>query len=59
MPPDESKQPEKGAKTEFLDSVANTLVAARKTLSDQHGNITMRRLNQREYKNTIRELLGV
>ena len=59
MPPDESKQPEKGAKTEFLDSVANTLVVARKTLSDQHGNITMRRLNQREYKNTIRELLGV
>ena len=59
MPPEDSKQPEKGAKTEFLDSVANTLVVARKTLSDQHGNITMRRLNQREYKNTIRELLGV
>jgi len=59
MPPDDSKQPEKRAKTEFLDSVANTLVVARKTLSDQHGNITMRRLNQREYKNTIRELLGV
>ncbi|MEI6713272.1 MAG: DUF1592 domain-containing protein [Verrucomicrobiota bacterium] len=59
MPPDDAKQPEKRAKTEFLDSVANTLVLARKTLSDQHGNITMRRLNQREYKNTIRELLGV
>jgi hypothetical protein len=59
MPPEDSKQPEKGAKTEFLDSVANTLVVARKTLSDQHGNITMRRLNRREYKNTIRELLGV
>ncbi len=59
MPPDDSKQPEKSAKTEFLDSVANTLVVARKTLSDQHGNITMRRLNRREYKNTIRELLGV
>ena len=59
MPPEDAKQPEKGAKTEFLDSVANTLVVARKTLSDEHGNITMRRLNQREYKNTIRELLGV
>lgn len=59
MPPDDSRQPEKGAKTEFLDSVANTLAFARKTLSDQHGNITMRRLNQREYRNTIRELLGV
>jgi hypothetical protein len=59
MPPEDSKQPEKSAKTEFLDSVANTLVVARKTLSDQHGNITMRRLNRREYKNTIRDLLGV
>lgn len=59
MPPEESKQPENGAKTEFLDAVANTLVAARRTLSDQHGNITMRRLNRREYQNTIRELLGV
>jgi hypothetical protein len=28
-------------------------------LSDQHGVITMRRLNRREYKNTLRELLGV
>ena len=59
MPPDDSKQPEKKAKTEFLDSLSNTLVVARKTLSDQHGKITLRRLNQREYKNTIRELLGV
>jgi hypothetical protein len=59
MPPDDSRQPEKRAKTEFLDALSNTLVAARKTLSDQHGKITMRRLNQREYKNTIRDLMGV
>ena len=59
MPPDDSRQPEKRAKTEFLDALSNTLVAARKTLSDQHGKITIRRLNQREYKNTIRDLMGV
>ncbi|MBL8829996.1 MAG: DUF1592 domain-containing protein [Planctomycetaceae bacterium] len=59
MPPDDAKQPDRDAKTEFLDTLANTLVAARKVLNDQGGRIVMRRLNRREYKNTIRDLLGV
>jgi len=59
MPPEDSKQPDKNAKVELLDDLANTLVVARKVLSDQGGQITMRRLNRREYKNTIRDLLGV
>jgi hypothetical protein len=59
MPPDDAKQPERGAKTEFLDALSHTLVAARRTLGDAGGKITMRRLNRREYKNTIRDLLGV
>jgi hypothetical protein len=59
MPPTEAKQPESGAKAEFLDTLAKTLVEARKVLSDQGGRIVMRRLNRREYKNTIRDLLGV
>ncbi len=59
MPPDDAKQPEKITKTEFLDTLAHTIVAARKSLSDQGGRITMRRLNRREYQNTIRDLLGV
>jgi hypothetical protein len=59
MPPEDSKQPEAGAKTEFLDELSRTLVVARKALGDQHGRITMRRLNRREYQNTMRELLGV
>jgi hypothetical protein len=59
MPPDESKQPERSAKTEFLDALSHTLMAARRTLGDSGGKITMRRLNRREYKNTIRDLLGV
>lgn len=59
MPPEEAKQPDPDAKTEFLDNLATTLVAARKVLSDQGGRIVMRRLNRREYKNTIRDLLGV
>lgn len=59
MPPEDSKQPERVAKTEFLDLLSRTLVTARKSLVDGGGKITMRRLNRREYKNTIRDLLGV
>lgn len=59
MPPEDAKQPERVAKTEFLDSLSHTLMAARRTLGDSGGKITMRRLNRREYKNTIRDLLGV
>ncbi|NBV24275.1 MAG: DUF1592 domain-containing protein [Proteobacteria bacterium] len=59
MPPEDAKQPERGAKTEFLDALSHTLVAARRSLGDAGGKITMRRLNRREYKNTIRDLLGV
>src|ERR1700687_2836649 len=32
MPPDDSKQPERAAKTDFLDSLASALVIARKSL---------------------------
>jgi hypothetical protein len=59
MPPEEEQQPDNAAKTDLLDDLANTMVAARKALADQGGLITMRRLNRREYRNTLRELLGV
>jgi hypothetical protein len=59
MPPEEAKQPEKGHKADFLDALSGVLVVARKTLSDVQGDITMRRLNRREYANTLRDLLGV
>ena len=59
MPPEDEKQPGDKEKADFLDALANTMVTARKRLSDQGGEITMRRLNRREYKNSLRELLGV
>jgi mono/diheme cytochrome c family protein len=59
MPPEDEKQPASAAKADFLDDLANIMVAARRSLGDQNGVITMRRLNRREYKNTLRELLGV
>ena len=59
MPPEDEEQPKDTEKADFLDALANTMVDARKRLSDQHGEITMRRLNRREYSNSLRELLGV
>ncbi len=59
MPPEDEKQPVPAAKTDFLDDLSRMLVTARSVLSDSGGKITMRRLNRREYKNTIRDLLGV
>ncbi|MDA0659303.1 MAG: DUF1592 domain-containing protein [Planctomycetota bacterium] len=59
MPPKDSAQPTNDEKTDFLDVLAQTLVNARQSLSDAGGKITTRRLNRREYKNSIRELLGI
>lgn len=59
MPPEDAPQPERERKTQFLDVLSQTLVTARKIIGDQGGRITLRRLNRREYRNTIRDLLGV
>ena len=59
MPPKKKKQPEQAEKADFLDDLALTMVTARKALGDSGGKITMRRLNKRDYQNTIESLLGV
>ncbi len=58
MPPQDEPQPAAGAKADFLEALATSMVKARKSLADQQGTIHMRRLNQREYKNTLLSLLG-
>ncbi|MEI6714398.1 MAG: DUF1592 domain-containing protein [Verrucomicrobiota bacterium] len=58
MPPEKEKQPGAKEKADFLEDLSHVMVAARRSLSDQHGVITLRRLNQREYRNTLRVLLG-
>jgi len=59
MPPEDKKQPEGAEKADFLDDLALTMVTALKVFSDSGGKITMRRLNKRDYRNTIESLLGV
>ncbi len=59
MPPKDSQQPGNKEKADFLDDLSLTMVTARKVLSDSGGKITMRRLNKRDYQNSIESLLGV
>jgi hypothetical protein len=59
MPPKDETQPSASDKTQFLEDLSAQLVVARKLLSDSGGVVTMRRLNRREYENTIRALLDV
>ena len=58
MPPREAKQPADEELTAVLEQLTNTLVIARRRLTDNGGEIRMRRLNKREYSNTIRSLFG-
>ena len=59
MPPPDSEPISNDEKLKFLDSLSNQMVLARKILSDSGGVIAMRRLNRREYANSIESLLGV
>ncbi len=59
MPPEDFEQPDGAEKADFLDELAQTMVSARRSLADSGGRITMRRLNRREYQNTIEQLLGL
>lgn len=59
MPPPEEPRPEAQAKLDLLADLSQALMLARKTLGDQGRGTTLRRLNRREYQNTLRDLFGV
>lgn len=59
MPPIEKPRPPEQAKTEVLAALSRALVVARKTLGDQGRATPVRRLNRREYRHTLRDLLGI
>ncbi len=58
MPPEDELQPTAEEKADFLGMLSGKLVEARELLTDSGGQIVMRRLNHREYKNTLESLLG-
>lgn len=59
MPPRSQPRPDEKAKTELLAELSDALVKARRVIGDQGRVSVLRRLNRREYVNTIRALLGV
>ena len=58
MPPKDETQPSTNEMSGALDVLTKSLVTARNRLTDHGGKITLRRLNRREYSNTIQELFG-
>jgi hypothetical protein len=59
MPPAEKPRPDATVKTEALAALSHALVVARKTLGDEGRLTLVRRLNRREYRHTLRDLLGI
>jgi len=58
MPPEDAKQPANEELSATLDVLTGAVLEARQRLTSHGGEITMRRLNQREYSATIRDLFG-
>lgn len=59
MPPEDADPIPESVKADFLSALSQNIVKARSRLSDVSGRITLRRLNRREYANTIEDMLGV
>ncbi|MCP4847771.1 MAG: DUF1592 domain-containing protein [Verrucomicrobiaceae bacterium] len=58
MPPEDENQPTKKELTQVLATLTNNLRDARRKLSDQGREVAMRKLNRREYVNSIESLFG-
>ncbi|MGY8770599.1 MAG: DUF1588 domain-containing protein [Pirellulales bacterium] len=58
MPPEKEKHPSNEELSETLDLLTGVVLEARRRLTDHGGEIKMRRLNRREYSNSIRDLFG-
>ncbi|MCA9118750.1 MAG: DUF1592 domain-containing protein [Planctomycetaceae bacterium] len=59
MPPEDSDQPtdsERNFLLEWIEAAANDIDCVRDA---EPGHVTMRRLNRQEYRNTIRDLVGI
>ena len=59
MPPEDERQPNPLEKAAFLEMLSGKLVEVRKVLGDSGRKAVLRRLNNREYQNSINDILGV
>ena len=59
MPPKKATQPKTEILSEVIGVLTEDLLKARKILTDQGGEIVVRRLNKREYINTVKSLTAI
>lgn len=59
MPPPDERRPDNRKAKQLLDWIDRQIVDAENTRKETYGRAVMRRLNQTEYANTIRDLLQV
>ncbi|MEM7600075.1 MAG: DUF1592 domain-containing protein [Verrucomicrobiota bacterium] len=59
MPPKKKKQPSSEELAAVVGDLTESLQAAQNLLKDSGGSIALRRLNQREYVTTIKQLMGI
>ncbi|NLF67970.1 MAG: DUF1592 domain-containing protein [Candidatus Anammoximicrobium sp.] len=59
MPPEDQPQPKVEEREAFLRAVRGVFQRAARNAKPDPGRVTMRRLNRTEYRNTIRDLVGV
>jgi len=59
MPPEDEKQPAGAKFDKIVKTLTSDLKKAQEILKDSGGAYTIRRLNQREYINTIKHLFGI
>lgn len=58
MPPEDEKQPQHKELKDTIATLTHHVDKARITLADHRGEIKLRRLNRREYINSVNQLLG-
>jgi len=59
MPPEDEEQPSKEELQAIIKHLTVALDTSKKRLSEDGGNIALRRINRREYQHTIHQLLGM
>ena len=59
MPPKKSKQPSEAERSAIVTSFTKAVAEARKTLQSTGGQTVLRRLNKREYINTVGDLFAL
>lgn len=59
MPPEEEGKPANAELEPVLDHLTSSLLEAKQRFSETGGEVMLRRINRREYRNTIEDLFGL